>query len=259
MKSIVVDHEGFVECSIHIQDGIIVEISTDLEILSTSFQFCKASVDCHGAILIPCFVDCHTHLIKTQTVPRMRNISGTMGEAYLKAEVADKVHWPNAGDIFRRMDFAAKCALHHGTRAIRTHLDGCDSEDLRQEVYAAFDAIREKYSPDLIVQGVANLFLPLWLTPLAEDHANEARRHKNVVLGAYVGNPPPGSDDETIQAMDALFGHAHRLSMDCDLHIDESNDPQCCALRLLCVSLSKARAAGFRGRVVLGHCCSLSL
>lgn len=252
--SITQDQEGLVECSIFIQQGKISRISTVLDDPSLSTHW---TVDCFGSILIPCFVDAHTHLVKTQTVPRIRNVSGTMGEAFFKSEVADQPRWGIKGDVFRRMDFSARCALHHGTRAIRTHLDGCDSADecVRREVYAAFDAIRDKYRPFLIVQGVANLYLPLWSTPMATEHANTASAHENVVLGAYVGPP----DDETTAAMDALFGHAHRLSMDCDLHIDETNDPECCALRNLCASLSKARAAGYQGRVVLGHCSSLSL
>lgn len=253
-SSIIEDQEGLVECSILIQQGKIARISTILDDPSLSKYW---TVDCYGSILIPCFSDAHTHLVKTQIVPRIRNMSGTMGEAYFTSEVADQPRWGIKGDVFRRMDFSARCALHHGTRAIRTHLDGCDSTDecVRREVYAAFDSIRDKYSPLLVVQGVANLYLPLWSTPMAAEHANTASTHENVVLGAYVGPP----NDETTAAMDTLFGHAHRLSMDCDLHIDETNDPACCALLNLCAALSKARAAGYQGRVVLGHCNSLSL
>lgn len=271
-----VDQEGLVECDIIIESGKIaaVSFSSDAVAVGTSsspsmplLSLCwshyyhYAVVDCHGAIVVPCFCDAHTHLVKTQTVPRNRNFSGTMWEAF-SAEGSDEPRWAKPEDVVRLMDFAAKSALHHGTRAIRTHLDGCSSEDpqVRQSVYEAFDTIRDKYSPDLIVQGVANLYLPLWLnTPMAQQHADHAASHTNVVLGAYVGNTADIPDQETAAAMDALFGHAQRLSLDCDLHIDESNDPRCCALRVLCESLSKARKAGYQGRVVLGHCCALSL
>jgi cytosine deaminase len=220
-------------------------------------------IDCHQAIVVPCFVDAHTHLIKTQTVPRNRNRSGTIQEALTVAEVADRPNWKTPDDVLRRIHFAAACAVHHGTRAIRTHLDGCEDPETRDAVYAAFDAIRDAYAQVLIVQGVANLLLPLWLTPKAKEHAGRAKQHPNVVLGAYVGvgvgaNQQP--DPQTVQAMEALFQYAKELdNMDCDLHIDESNDPKCCALLALVESLSKARQSGYTGRVVLGHCCSLAL
>eukprot|EP00977_Amphora_coffeiformis_P024065 scaffold14999_cov184-Amphora_coffeaeformis.AAC.1 len=130
---------------------------------------------------------------------------------------------------------------------------------VQDAVYQAFDDIRDKYYPDLIVQGVANLYLPLWLTELAKPHADRAASHANVVLGAYVGNTSTTPKDETVQAMDALFAHAKRLSMDVDMHIDESNDPHCCALLALCESLANARQGGYQGKVLLGHCCALSL
>lgn len=44
-----------------------------------------------------------------------------------------------------------------------------------------------------------------------------------------------------------------------DLHIDETNDPACCGLKPLVAALARARAAGYTGQVVLGHCTSLAL
>lgn len=254
-----VDQEGLVECNITIQDGTIaaIEERTDGGTASSSFW---TTVDCHGCVVIPRFADAHTHLVKSQTVPRNRNSTGTMTEAFA-ADGSDEPRWAYQEDVFRRMDFAAKCAVHHGTRTIRTHLDGCSSPDpsVQQAVYGAFDNIREKYSAVLTVQGVANLYLPLWMTPEATQHADQAAAHPNVVLGAYVGNTADIPPAETLQAMDALLTHAARLQLDVDLHIDESNDPRCCAMKVWCESLKKSRAAGYQGRVVLGHCCTLSL
>jgi cytosine deaminase len=254
------DDEGLVLTNILIQGGKIAAIQPTLDELTAFSAF---PIDCQGAIALPCFSDAHTHLIKTETVPRNRNFSGTMSEA-MDREFTDQSRWKESGnEVFRRMEFAVKCALHYGTRAIRTHLDGCDSEDpdIRALVYNAYDKIQEKYEDILIVQGVANLYLPFWLSPTAKAHADVAKKHRNVVLGAYVGPTSLGDDldPDTVKAMDALFRHALRLNMDCDLHIDETNDPDSCGLASLCVSLSKARANGYMGRVVLGHCCSLSL
>lgn len=50
------------------------------------------------------------------------------------------------------------------------------------------------------------------------------------------------------------------MQMDVDMHIDESNDPKCCVLLNLCSALEAARNdMQYQGKVVLGHCCALSL
>ena len=109
------------------------------------------------------------------------------------------------------------------------------------------------------LQGVANLFLPFWLMDEAAAHADEAASHAGVVLGAYCGDTS-GKDPKEVQAaFRALLRHAHRLGLDVDLHIDETNNPACCAVADLCTSLREARSAGYEGRVMLSHVTSLSL
>ena len=251
------DDEGLVNCHIQVKDRMIADVSLTAPSMN-GFR----TINCENSILLPCFSDAHTHLIKTQTVPRNRNHLGTISEA-LACEAADQPRWKMPDDVIRRMHFAAQCAIHHGTRAIRTHLDGSANDDpqVAQAVWNAFDEIQQYYQDMLIIQGVANLYYPLWATELAKEYADRASKHKNVVLGAYVGRNTTGNkpDPECVKALDALFGHAIRLEMDVDLHIDESNDPTCCALASLCESLAKARRKGYQGRVVLGHCCALSL
>ena len=106
-------------------------------------------VDGYGALLLACFVDAHVHFVKTHAHPRTRNPTGSLSDA-LSVEVLDEQRWaacpccrpvafsggggrdaddcctpcPAATDVLRRMDFACASAFHHGTRAIRTHLDG---------------------------------------------------------------------------------------------------------------------------------------
>ncbi|KAJ8600120.1 hypothetical protein CTAYLR_003487 [Chrysophaeum taylorii] len=243
--------EGLVACNVHIHNGTIAAVL--LQDADTSLP----RVACGAAVCVPCFADAHAHLVKTQVVPRNRNSTGSMTGA-LAAEVCDRPRW-TLEDISRRMEFGLKCAFHHGSKAARTHLDGCSTPEIADAVYAAFDAARDKFGAlGMTVQGVANLYLPLWLEPeIADPHVKRALASENVVLGAYCGNV--SYSPEVVRAMDALFAYAANHLSDVDLHIDESNDPDCCALLALCESLEKARATGYRGRVVLGHACALAL
>lgn len=266
------DEEGLVDCHVRIQDGkisdILVKVQTKKDATSPSpppSSWTTPIVQGHGCLFLPCFVDAHTHLVKTQTAPRLRNRTGTMGEAVAVEARDHDIHWSNAENVQRLMDFGLRCAVHHGSKALRTHLDGCASDDAKvvEAVYRAYDYLVEKYNSqhNVTVQGVANLYLPLWLQePFATQHADRAAQHVNTVLGAYVGNPAASSErEQTVQAMTALLGHAQRLGLDVDLHIDESNDPSCCALLSLVEALKDARKSGYEGRIVLGHCCALSL
>uniref|UniRef100_A0A7S3P3C9 Amidohydrolase 3 domain-containing protein n=1 Tax=Amphora coffeiformis TaxID=265554 RepID=A0A7S3P3C9_9STRA len=263
---LVVDHEGLVRCHVEVRSGRIAQITMEtkaqgLETTAPPSTGWTWVVEGHGCILLPCFVDAHTHLMKTQNVPRAVNKLGTFSEA-LQVEATEQLNWQKYKDVYRRIEFAIQCALHYGTRAMRTHLDGCESDNtqVRESVYRAFRDLKEKYRDKLVLQGVANLWLPLWLdASLAKAHAHRAAQCQNVVLGAYVGNPLPSDHVQTVAAMDALFTHAKLLDLDVDLHMDESNDPDCCAILCLVESLTKARRVGYQGRVVLGHCCALSL
>jgi cytosine deaminase len=238
------DAEGVVTCDVGISRGLVsvARLAAPPGSGSDAEAGHDATLDARGAMLWPAFVDAHTHLCKTHAVPRCRNPSGSINDA-LACEVTDQPRWssPDVGagrDIERRMDFALRSCLHHGTRAVRTHLDGVNAEDeaLRSLVYAAFDAARAKYAPlGIALQGVANLYLPLYaaLPEMAARHADDAAKHEGVVLGAYCGDVSASPPGETARAFDALFALAE--------------------------ALERARARGYAGLVTLGHVTSLSL
>lgn len=104
--------------------------------------------------------------------------------------------------------------------------DGTNSPDpkLRDTVYSAFDAARDRWAArGLALQGVANLYLPLWsISDLAKPHAAQARQHSGVILGAYCGNVSTTPPEEVEAHLDALFAAAAvEPALDVDLHIDE--------------------------------------
>ena len=284
------DSEGMVRCDVHIADGKIALVTAPGA--PSASTILTPSIDCKGSILCACFVDAHTHLVKTHAHPRARNPTGSINDA-LATEMEDQPRWaacaccrplafakggsatasadddkscvpcPRADDVVRRMDFALASSFHHGARAIRTHLDGTNAPDakLRATVYAAFDACRARWGKKgLLVQGVANLYLPLWQNAaLAEKHVAEAVSHEGALLGAYCGNVADTPEHETAAALDALFSYAIKHNLAVDLHIDETNDKKCCCLLPLVHALKRARAQGYAREVLLGHCTSLSL
>ncbi|KAL3924279.1 MAG: hypothetical protein SGPRY_003964 [Prymnesium sp.] len=288
-KRLSVDAEGLVLCDVSVSFGKISAVRPAGTIRT---GLTTASINMRGCVLLSCWTDPHTHLVKTHTHLRARNTTGTINEA-LAVEVNDSTRWaacaccrpvafsgqaaggsradedlsstpcPNAHDISRRMEFAVASAFHHGTRSMRTHLDGVDSRDPkhRATVYAAFDSCRERWEKKgLCIQGVANLYLPLWgAKEVAEPHVDEVVRHNGVILGAYCGNVADTPAQQTEEALDALFRYAHKHSLQVDLHIDETNDERCCCLLPLINSLRRARARGYASHVLLGHCSSLAL
>ena len=219
-------------------------------------------VECEGRIAWPCLTDAHTHLMKTNTMPRCSNPTCTISDAML-CEECDQPRWTKA-DMATRMDFSLRCAYAHGTAAMRCHLDGVGPADpaLSTDTYAVFDEARAVWRGRIALQGVANLFLPLWAdSALADAHVAEAVKHDGVVLGAYCGMRT--KDADVGSWFDALFDHARKVDLPVDLHIDETNDVSgglsSCSLVVAAISLAKARAAGYTQPVVCGHCSSASL
>ena len=140
------DAEGLVSC-----DVVIDGFGNISAIEPATGKSSVGAVDCGGAVLVSCFSDAHTHMVKTHAHPRTRNPTGSISDA-LAIELEDQPRWaacpccrplafaaggaanatadadescvpcPKATDVLRRMDFALASAFHHGTRAVRTHV-----------------------------------------------------------------------------------------------------------------------------------------
>jgi cytosine deaminase len=123
------------------------------------------------------------------------------------------------------------------------------------------------------LQGVCNLFLPLWSEPgIADEFAKVAAANNDneggdsVLLGAYCGVVGRGetNNDEARKHFRNLFSYANKYAMNIDVHIDETNDPNCCAV-LSCLEAFLNDDDGNLGAfknirsLSLSHVCSLSL
>ena len=116
-------------------------------------------VDGGGRIVMPTFVDMHTHVDKSHTCERSRNEDGSLSGAD-KSTCEDAAHWTVA-DVVRRIRFCLECAYVHGTSAVRTHLISVRREQ-RLIAGEAFRLMREEWRGRVELQGVALTLLADW-------------------------------------------------------------------------------------------------
>lgn len=206
------------------------------------------AIDLRGDIVLPAFVDLHTHLDKGHIWPRKQNPDGSWMGA-LKAVLEDReANWA-AKDVERRMDFSLRCAYAHGTAAIRTHLDMAPPQ--HTITWDVFQAMRERWAGRVELQGAGLMGPDSILDKSVLRSIATATKAAGGILGGSTAVHP---DNPTI--MRNLVEIAGELGLDIDLHTDESPDPAANALECLADAVIES---GFAGSVVAGHCCSLAV
>ncbi|MBX3580722.1 MAG: cytosine deaminase [Rhizobiaceae bacterium] len=234
------DPDGFVLAELEIADGKIRRISPQDIIPSDA-------VDLAGRIVLPCFVDCHTHIDKGHIWQRSPNPDGSFPGA-LAANEADRTARWSSEDVSRRMDFSLRCAYAHGTSAVRTHIDSIAPQD--DISWPVFMEMRERWKGRVDLQAVSLVGLEM-----ARDRQVFSKLVQQVaaadgVLGAFLYPMP-----DVVELLDFVFSKATQYGLDLDFHADETLDPSATGLRQI------AEAAlwnNFDGRILVGHCCSLA-
>jgi cytosine deaminase len=235
------EREGLFD--IAIADGVIAAITP-----SAGATEDLDGLDLDGGLVWPGFVDLHTHLDKGHIWPRAPNPDGTFAAALATVAADRAAHW-TAADIERRFEFGLRCAYAHGTVAIRTHLDSVPPQ--HRITWPLFAELRARWADRIALQGVA-------LVPLValEDRAYAEELAALVAAcGGIMGGvllPLP----DLAARIGALLDLAMRHGLDLDLHVDESLDEGAHSLPLLAEA---ALARGYGGRIVVGHCCSLTM
>jgi len=204
-------------------------------------------VEMGGAMVLPCFVDMHTHLDKGHIWSRRANPDGTFPGA-LAAVAADRAANWSAADVRARMDFALRAAFAHGTRAVRTHLDSLAPQDAIS--WPVFAEMREAWKGRIDLQASCLVGIDtadfegrfLDTVRLVMDHGG--------VLGMVTY--PCADLDARLRKFLAI---AMQHGLDIDFHVDETMDATVETLRAIALAVSET---GYQGRAVVGHCCSLS-
>lgn len=208
-----------------------------------------AVIDQQGGLLLPCFVDVHTHLDKGHLWTRTPNPDGTFAGALAAVAQDAQQHWTEE-DLYQRMSFGLQCSYAHGTQAIRTHLDSSGS--LGQRVWKVFESLKQEWNDRLTLEGVALLPPTAYEQPESDLEAllDTVAACQGLLGGVFF------SDPQLFHWLDRLFPLAQAWGLPLDLHVDESDNPQDRALLSIA---QRKRQHHFSLPVVCGHCCSLSL
>jgi cytosine/creatinine deaminase len=219
----------------------IVAVAPDLEAPAVR------TIDLEGRVVLPGLVEAHTHLDKCLTGELAENRSGTLYEA---VDVMGRLQRDRSVETIRvHARQAALLFLGAGVTAIRSHVDINESAGLRG--VEALLAVREELAGVLDLQLVAlcgGLDDPP--RPGVRALAEEALR-----MGVNAVGGAPALHADPCAYIDVVFELAERYDRPIDLHVDESDDPTHFCLPYLA---EKTRGAGYEGRVVAGHCCSLA-
>lgn len=205
------------------------------------------AVDMGGAMALPAFVDMHTHLDKGHIWPRSPNPDGTFMGALTTVAADRTANW-SAEDVRKRADFALRCAFHHGTRAVRTHLDSLPPQD--DISWAVFRELRADWADRIALQAACLMGIEGLRDEAAFTHTADLVAKAGGVLGV-VAYPADGFDG----LISRFFDTAAKRGLHADFHVDETMDAGVESLRRIAQIVLDT---GFDAPVTVGHCCSLA-
>ena len=236
------EKNGFYNVDLIIEKGAIAAITP-----SSQTHNNLPLQDLKQGLVLPCFVDIHTHLDKGQIWARTPNPDGTFNSAIEAVEVDAQKYW-QPEDVYQRMDFSLKCSYFHGTRAIRTHIDCFGQQaEISLEV---FQALQKKWQNKLILQPVSLATLDYYQTPEGVKLANKIADIGGILGGVAYMNP------QLQEQLDTLFILAQERNLPLDLHTDENGNANSnCLYKVAKTALKQ----NFSQQIVCGHCCSLAV
>lgn len=224
-------------CDLAVLDGKIVSVDEHPD---------SPELDLQGQLVIPAFVDAHMHLDKAFALD-----NGLEPGDSLSSAIQNFYRWRETispQQIYQSARRAAEQALLNGTLALRTHTTVDGSVGLRW--LECLLQVKEELTSRITIQIVA---FPD-STELIDGKA-EILLRQALAAGADLIGGAPLMCSSPRQAVDKLFDLAGEAGCDLDLHIDESDDPNANTLEYLAECKI---ARGFPGRLVAGHCTSLS-
>jgi cytosine deaminase len=243
------DHDDLVFCDLVIEDGKIADVAAAGSVAPA------LGPDLDRSLVLPGMLDAHAHLDKGHIVPRARNQTGDLLGAAAVTGPDRASRW-HAEDVRRRLEFGLQTAYAKGVVAIRTHLDSLAPQPTT--TFPVFRKLRDEWAGKVDLQPSTICPIDIFLTEQGRQLADMvADIGGNLGSGTRFVAPvsslvPPEFD----VAMDRIFALAEERGLDLDMHVDESSDAES---RTLIRIARMAVKRGFRGRILAGHCCALSL
>lgn len=229
-------------CDLAIDGGRFIETDKN--------QRARKTIDAHGAMAIPSFVEPHIHLDKALINRDVRqNRTGTLSEAI--EIIWERKRNYTVQDIVSRASEVIDLAIQNGTTRLRTHADVDTIGGLRP--LQGLISARERYKGLIDIQIVAFPQEGILKNPGTEELLEQA-----LTLGAdAIGGMPfnENSPMDSWRHIEIAFALARKFNVAVDMHVDETDDPGARTLEMLA---DQTVANGWQGRVSAGHTCALA-
>ncbi|RWU23063.1 cytosine deaminase [Pseudomonas alkylphenolica] len=228
--------------SIAVADGRIARLGTDVGAVAG-----VESIDLHGQLLLPGFVDGHIHLDKSFVGDRWH--PHQPADSLRERLAIEKRELALAPPIVERADALIRQAVSFGTVAMRSHVD-VDATTGLTNLHAVMEA-REKWRGIVDIELVAFPQAGVMSCPGTADVLEAAVRDGAEVIG---GIDPTTLDGDADGQLDVVFGIAERHGVKVDIHLHE---PGLQGVEQLQRIAARTRAAGLQGRVSVSHAYAL--
>ena len=220
-----------------IRDGRIAVIQTEADGAGA------AVYDCGGRLLMPSFIDPHTHLDKA-FLETPREAEGLMDAVFLTMDYQKSVPAGQIqADVLRRGARVLDMELQNGSALVRSHVSV--DEIWGMEAFYASCELRRRYAGRVDVQ------LSVPFNAAFEGAWDEAVRAREI---DYIAGYPTVTPDPHA-AVDELFRLAEKYALPLDLHVDESDAADISCFRYV---LEKTIRHGMQGRVNCSHVTALA-
>ncbi len=217
----------------------------DLVLRADRIASVSSSAFRQGGLVLPLFSDAHVHLDKTFVAHRLPRHAATLLDA-IEITAADRARW-DGDDIRCRATQALRRAYAYGTGRMRSHVDWTEPET--PVAWSVLNELRTEWQERVVLQLAALVNLDLF--PEAGESIAKRVAADGGVLGAFVyGNA------DLRAKVSQVFDLAERHDLALDFHVDEALDPESQGIDAI---VAEAAARRFGGRVLVGHCCSLSV
>jgi cytosine/adenosine deaminase-related metal-dependent hydrolase len=197
-----------------------------------------------GALLLPGFVEGHTHIDKTHWgLPWYRNEVGPL----LTDRISNEREWRKTSghDAAAQSLALSRAFVQAGTTRLRTHVDVDTAAGLRyiEGVLRTRHTMRDVLDMQIVAFPQSGMLI----RPGTTDLLGSALAEGADVLGAL---DPALIDGDPVASLNATFALAERYRKPIDIHLHEPGEVGAFTLKLL---LDRVEAMSMQGQVVVSH------